>query len=107
MQQDKDATEEHFDRKIQMAIDKAQAIQTLAVKDSLGSMKLRIDNLFEPVKTQLLDMKSESEGFARQNIKFMKLYRECLTYLHAEVREKKKVLDAAHLAYLTTDPGQV
>jgi hypothetical protein len=63
--------------------------------------------LFEPVKQQLLDLKNESAGFARQNIRFMKLYRECLTYLHAEVREKKKVLDASHMAFLTADPGLV
>lgn len=55
----------------------------------------------------MLNLKSESEGFVRQNLKFMKLYRECLTYLHAEVREKKKVLDASQLAFLTADPGVI
>jgi phosphatidylserine decarboxylase len=40
-------------------------------------------------------------------MKFLKLYRECLTFLQAEVKEKKRVLDTAQLAFMTADPGIV
>ena len=54
-----------------------------------------IASLQEPLNAKFLDMSKESEGLARQNMRFMKLYRECLQELAQEIREKKSVLDTS------------
>ena len=99
--------EDIINRKMQLAIDKALSNYTLGLKDKIAAINHRIDHLNDPLNQQLLKMKSESESYARQNMKFLKLYHECLTFLQTEVKEKKRVLDTAQLAFLTADPGAV
>jgi seryl-tRNA synthetase len=62
---EKDRMEEVIDRKMQAAIDKSLANYSIGLKEKLGAINTRIDGLFEPIKQQLLDMKSESQGYAR------------------------------------------
>jgi len=78
-----------------LAIDKALANYSLGLMDKIAAINKRIDHLNDPLNGQLNKMKSESEIYARQNMKFLKLYHECLNFLQTEVKEKKRVLDTA------------
>lgn len=50
-------------------------------------------------------MRNAQEGFERQNVRFMKLYHECLSQFKVEVREKKNILNDTKLAFMTAEPG--
>ena len=66
-----------------------------------------VNTLEEPLHAKFLLISKESEGLARQNMRFVALYRECLGELAKEIKEKKQVLDTSQLAFLTADPGLV
>mmetsp|Transcript_24586 Transcript_24586/g.32923 ORF Transcript_24586/g.32923 Transcript_24586/m.32923 type:complete len:83 (+) Transcript_24586:75-323(+) len=67
----------------------------------------QVSNLEEPIHARFLTLSKASEGLARQNMRFIALYRECLQELSKEIKEKKQVLDTSQLAFLTADPGLV
>lgn len=48
-----------------------------------------LNNLQEPLHAKFLILSKEAEGLARQNMRFVKLYRECLQDLSKEIKEKK------------------
>ena len=75
--------------------------------DRIDQVLDQVNNLEEPIHAKFLQLSKESEGLARQNMRFIQLYRECLLQLAGEIREKKQVLDTSQLAFLTADPGLV
>ena len=59
MRQEKDNSELHYDRKTADAIDKALVVYSNKLATKFEAVGERIDNLINPVKNQMLDIKSE------------------------------------------------
>ena len=95
------------DRKIQSHIKKGLEHYDKGLEIKLNDLHKQIHDLKEPVDQKLLNLQAENEGMSRQNLKFIQLYRECLTDLQSEIKEKKLVLDTSQLAFLTSDPGLI
>lgn len=99
--------DDYHDHRIKAYLAKAESKILKDVDDRIVKVKNLVENLQEPLKAKFLDISRETEGLARQNVRFLALYRECLTELSKEIREKKAVLDTSQLAFLTADPGLV
>ena len=107
LQDQKLRRDEYDDQRIKAHLSKAMKKMERNMDDRVERVMDHIASLQEPLNAKFLDMSKESEGLARQNMRFMKLYRECLQELAQEIREKKSVLDTSQLAFLTADPGLV
>ena len=59
------------------------------VDDRIDKVMNHLNNLQEPLHAKFLLLSKESEGLARQNMRFLALYRECLQELSKEIKEKK------------------
>ena len=107
LQDEKLRRDEFVDRRIQQNLSKVVSKLEQDVDDRIEKVMEHLNNLQEPLHAKFLLLSKESEGLARQNMRFLALYRECLQELSKEIKEKKQVLDTSQLAFLTADPGLV
>ena len=77
------------DRRIQNHLKKAVNKVDKETDEKVGKVMMHVNNLQEPLHAKFLVLSKESEGMARQNIRFITLYRECLQELSKEIKEKK------------------
>ena len=95
------------DRRIQKHLTKAINQQEKETDDKIEKVMQHMHTLEEPLHAKFLVLSKEAECLARQNMRFVQLYRDCLQDLSKEIKEKKQVLDTSQLAFLTADPGLV
>ena len=83
------------DRRILGHVKKAVNKLDQETDDRIEKVLQHVNTLQEPIHAKFLILSKEAEGLARQNIRFIALYRECLQELSKEIKEKKQVLDTS------------